>query len=392
MVGAKDASELGDELEKRFAPNGQDELETIQRKLTGASLLDYSTRTIDSGQTLLGHRWLCCGGGAFIFGPSGLGKSVLTIQAAVQWACGQTAFGVKPARPLRSLIIQAEDDEGDVIEMAQVVTHLGLDKQHLELVRKNTHIEFVNDLSGERFLDVLDSFLSQRPIDLVWLNPYSTYLGASVQDDAANVQFLRNRLNPILCRHRCGAIIIHHTPKTNFRDTTDWKHSDWMYAGSGAAVLTNWARAIIVIDPTPKPGLYRFIAAKRQTRIGWGGFDRYFAHSKEPGKLIWVDATADEVKLSKGIKTCRPEDLLALIPEHEPISKEALTVEAKTEIGIGQKKCHEFANILADKGEIFPHKIPREGAKSAVGYARTKQVLEPDGKQDEQADAISILP
>ena len=392
MVGAKDGSELANELEERFAPIGEDEPGTIHRKLTGASLLDYSTRTVDPGQTLLGHRWLCRGGGAFVFGPSGLGKSVLAIQGAVQWACAQTAFGVKPAGPLRSLIIQAEDDEGDVIEMAKVVTHLGLDNQHLELVRKNTHIEFVNDLSGERFLDVLDSFLSQRPIDLVWLNPYSAYLGASVQDDAANVQFLRNRLNPILYRHRCGAIIIHHTPKTNFRDTTDWKHSDWMYAGSGAAVLTNWARAIIVIDSTAKPGLYRFMAAKRHNRSGWPSFSRYFAHSKEPGKLIWVEATADEVKSAKGTKTRRPEDLLALIPEQDPISKEALTVQAKEILGIGERKCRAFANILADKGEIFLHKIPREGAKSAVGYARTKQVLEPDGKQDEQADAISILP
>jgi hypothetical protein len=31
-------------------------------------------------------------------------------------------------------------------------------------------------------------------------------------------------------------------------------------------------------------------------------------------------------------------------------------------------------------------------AKSAVGYARTKQVLKADGKQDGQADAVSISP
>jgi AAA domain len=388
MAGAKDGSELVDELEKRFAPNRESELGKIQRKLTGASLLDYSTRTVDPGQTLLGHRWLCRGGGAFVFGPSGLGKSVLAIQGAVQWACAEMAFGIKPAGPLRSLIIQAEDDEGDVIEMAKVVTHLGLDEQKRKLVRENTHIEFVNDLSGERFLEVLDNFLSQRPVDLVWLNPYSTYLGASVLEDGANAKFLRNGLNPILYRHGCGAIIIHHTPKTNFRDTTDWKHTDWMYAGAGAAVLTNWARAIIVVDPTAKPGLYRFMAAKRHNRIGWPSFDRYFAHSTEPGKLLWVEVASEEVKSSKGTKSCQPADLLSLIPEQEPISQEALTVEAKEILGIGEKKCRQYANILADKGEIFLHKIRREGAKSAVGYARTKPVLEPDGKQDEQADAI----
>jgi len=391
MVGTRDASELSKELE-RFASNDQDGPGTRRRKLTGASLLDYATRTIDPSQTLLGHRWLCRGGGAFVFGPSGVGKSVLTIQAAVQWACGQTAFGIKPAKPLCSLIVQAEDDEGDVIEMAKVVTHLGLNDLQLELVRENTHIEFLNDLSGELFPDALDNFLSQQPADLVWLNPYSTYLGASVQDDGANAKFLRGGLNPILSRRGCGAIIIHHTPKTNFRDTTDWKPSDWMYAGAGAAVLTNWARAIIVIDPMAEPGLYRFMAAKRRNRIGWPSFDRYFAHSKEPGKLLWVEVAADQVKSSKGIKNRQPADLLALIPEHNPISKEALTVEAKKKIGIGEKKCSQFASILADKGEILLQKIPREGAKSAVGYVRVKQVLEPNGKQDEQAFAVNISP
>ena len=69
-----------------------------------------------------------------------------------------------------------------------------------------------------------------------WLNPYSAYLGASVQDDGANANFLRNGLGPIIADHGYGAIIIHHTPKTNFRDTTEWKQSDWMYAGAGAAM------------------------------------------------------------------------------------------------------------------------------------------------------------
>jgi hypothetical protein len=69
-------------------------------------------------------------------------------------------------------------------------------------------------------------------------------------------------------------VIIHHTPKTNFRDTTEWKPSDWMYSGAGAAVLTNWARAYLVIDPCETHGLYKFIAAKRGKRIGWGDRSR----------------------------------------------------------------------------------------------------------------------
>jgi len=83
-----------------------------------------------------------------------------------------------------------------------------------------------------------------------------------------------------------AAVILHHTPKINHRgDTSDWKPSDWQYGGAGAAVLTNWARAVLVIDPTDVAGIYRFIAAKRTQRLGWKTGDQYFAHSRE-GRLL----------------------------------------------------------------------------------------------------------
>ena len=44
--------------------------------------------------------WLRKGGGAFVVAPSGVGKSVFTIQAAICWALGKPAFGVEPVRPL----------------------------------------------------------------------------------------------------------------------------------------------------------------------------------------------------------------------------------------------------------------------------------------------------
>ena len=53
--------------------NGAEESET--RHLTGASLLNLSEREIDENNTLLGNRFLCRGGGIFIVGPSGIGKS-----------------------------------------------------------------------------------------------------------------------------------------------------------------------------------------------------------------------------------------------------------------------------------------------------------------------------
>src|ERR1700726_2534775 len=90
----------GDDWEKEPEPK--------VRKLGGQSLYKYSQRKIDDTNTLLGIRYLCRGGGSFIVAPSGHGKSVLTVQGAVQLACNKPMFGIaNPNGPLKSLIIQS---------------------------------------------------------------------------------------------------------------------------------------------------------------------------------------------------------------------------------------------------------------------------------------------
>ena len=68
---------------------------------------------------VLGNRWLCKGGSCLFVGQSGIGKSSLCMQLAINWALGRTTFGIRPERPLKSLIVQAENDVGDVAEMFQ---------------------------------------------------------------------------------------------------------------------------------------------------------------------------------------------------------------------------------------------------------------------------------
>jgi hypothetical protein len=301
------------------------------RTLSGASLADYVSRPINEQNTLLGNRYLCRGGGMFIVAPSGIGKSVVSVQAAIEWAVGRDSFGIHPARPLKTLIIQAE---GDVIEMSQICRHLELTDTEMETQRENVWMEPLNDLTGLGFLAVVDGFLEQFPADLLIINPYTSYVGCEVKDDELSNAFLRNTLNPILTKRCCAAIIVHHTPKTNFRDTTNWRPSDWMYSGSGASCLTNWARAYLVIDPTEVPGVYKFIAAKCGQRIGWGDrfpiFETYWSHSKEGGKLLWSAATDDEVAATA--KTKRN-----LKPAYWRLSR-SLTRSAETRFANWQKK------------------------------------------------------
>src|ERR1700720_1374013 len=83
----------------------------------GHPLAWYANQAIDETQTLLGNRYLCRSGGMFVVAPSGMGKSTLSLQMAILWCCGLIAFGIKPKKALRLLIVQSEDDEGDCTEM-----------------------------------------------------------------------------------------------------------------------------------------------------------------------------------------------------------------------------------------------------------------------------------
>jgi hypothetical protein len=347
------------------------------RKLRGASILQFSKRAIDSSKTLLGNRWLsrCCGG--FIVAPSGHGKSTLVIQVAILWSCGRVAFGIKPARPLRILIIQAEDDDNDVIEMAQMCDRLNLTEEERTLLNLNTHVEWVNDVAGAKLFPVLNDFLDQFPADLLIINPYTAYQGGDIKDDELNNDFLRVHLSAVMNKYDCGALGIHHSPKTQFQKTEDFSWFDWMYSMSGGAALTNWARAVLVIAPTDVAGTYRFIAAKRFEKIGWQEREFWFAHSVDDGKMLWLPATEDQIASAKTTaRRDKPEDILELIPPIDPLLQEKLWILAKKNLHVGKNTARDLVNILIHEEKIFEHKIRREGAKSAVGYAKQPPVKE----------------
>ena len=75
------------------------------------------TPVLNDPNELLKHRYLCRGGGMLLVGPAGVGKSTLQMQASLCWGIGREFFGIHPARPLKSLLIQSENDHGDLAEM-----------------------------------------------------------------------------------------------------------------------------------------------------------------------------------------------------------------------------------------------------------------------------------
>lgn len=269
-------------------------------------LLSYDTE--NDSNTLIGNRWLCKGGSVLINAQSGIGKSSLTMQLAIGWALegiGAFAevltFGLKPVRPLKSLIIQAENDQGDQAEILQSVflkygrTQCGeherqLLNERLVFYRDNVH-------SGAEFIRVLETLVIKHQPDIVWIDPLMCYLGDDISDQAVVTKFC-NELNRISTKTGVLLAVIHHLPKPKeYGPKTD---SDLAYAGFGSSALTNWAREVITLQrvetPEKDPLTCSLTMTKRRLRSEIKCFENgiptskiYIRHSPTPERhgMIW---------------------------------------------------------------------------------------------------------
>jgi hypothetical protein len=339
---------LANDLDEEFSKNAEAKAPPLP---LARPLIDFSETPPDPAKTLLGERFLCVEGGMLFVGPSGIGKTSASVQQDLLWSIGEPAFGIVAARPLKILTIQAEDDDGDLSEIVSGVrAGLHFTPEQCEQSRKNCFYVAEKAHTGHEFLvKVLRPLLEKHRPDIIRLNPLMAYLGGDIKDPAVTSAFLRTGLNPLLAQFQCGLIIVHHTPKTNFRDTSEWRAADWMYAGAGAADITNCARAILIIDPTNDPHIFRFIAAKRASRIGWVDditeereHIRHFTHGDHG--IYWREASAEEITKakSKGDKPTKA-NLMALVPNDGTIAKNLLLARAASaNPKIGEKKAGLF--------------------------------------------------
>ena len=364
------------------------EAETVNPLPDARSLIDLAAVLPDPAKTLLGNRFLCIGGGMLFVGPSGIGKSSASVQQDISWALGHAAFGINPARPLRILCVQAENDDGDLGEMSRgVCAGLHLSAEDRETVRDRVLYVSERASTGAGFLAMLARLLKKHPSDILRIDPLLAYLGADVNDAEATAAFLRTGLNPLLDEFNCGAIINHHTPKVTNRDTSAWRASDWMYAGAGSADLTNWCRAALVIDPTHAGHVFRFIAAKRGGRIGWRNdadepiYDRFFCHETNGG-LCWREATPADVEAVTAATTSKksgrnvkpPAELKALVPAIDSMRKDALLNAARGQGFTARGAAGALADLL-ENGDLFEHRVKRKGTNPEVRISRHEQTL-----------------
>lgn len=239
-----------------------------------------------------------------LVGPSGIGKSSLSMQCMILWALGRECFGLRPARHIRSVLIQAENDDGDLAEMRDgVIRGLCLNPSDAAQALENVSVHTCDTLSGEAFLrDVVEPIAASARMDLLWLDPALAYIGGDVKSQEVVGGFLRNGLNPILHKYQCATVIVHHTNKPpSGQEKSAWAGNDLAYLGSGSAEWANWARAVVAVRGLGSHEVFQLVLGKRGARAGWVGeegeriYARAIAHSKEPGAICWRNADPGDV-------------------------------------------------------------------------------------------------
>jgi RecA-family ATPase len=228
--------------------------------------------------SLLGNRWLCKSGAAMIIAQSGVGKSSLLMQMAILFALGKPVFGIKPARPLKSVIIQAENDDGDMAEMFQgVISGMNLATTVDELNELVNHLQTMvlifddTTHAGATFAEYVKEIIEAHRPDLVMADPMLAYIGDDVNSQKVCSQFFRGLINPISKATGVAWLWFHHTgkPEKDSKMRKNWTSNDYGYIGAGSAELTNFARATIYLKQNKEDEkLFEMILGKRGMRAG----------------------------------------------------------------------------------------------------------------------------
>lgn len=271
-------------------------------------------RDLDNSNTLIKGRWGVRGTVSMHISTTGTGKSVLQTQSALSFAAGIPCCGLTPTRPLRTWIVQSEDDEDRVAWDRDDILSL-LHETHPDVdwdaaADSVTFLDYTGH-TGADFLETLDIDLYTDTPDCLIINPMNAYFGGSLKEGADCSAFFKGGklngdhtqgLEAILKKHKVWGWIFAHTGKPpSSSEIKDWLKDPFSaYKMCGASEIADSVRSIITFLKVPgTDGVFSFSAGKNGNGLGWtdpNGLPTTYSFSRwgSDGRHYWEEVSADE--------------------------------------------------------------------------------------------------
>src|ERR1043165_7735272 len=354
-----------DALEKAV---GKPEEPSKENGIPEAISWDELLKPVSYENNLIGDRFLERKCGMIIYGAAGSGKSVAANQLLTHFAAGLKAFHLAPVRPLRIVIFQTEDSLDDTREfLAGILSAPDWTSESRELVKQNLVI--LPTIAGGS-PSLLAGQLRQAAIkykaDLLSVNPLLAFCPGDPSKELGGI--LYHFIDPVIKEMNVGFIGIHHTTKSNNRDTSQYGTHDWQYMAAGDARVANWPRAMISIEESSWP-VYRFRISKRLATCGGGWDSKFFSHCKDA--VRWIDATEEQTTAAAKPKNSK-QDLLPHVPTTGTILKDSLLQRA-IDAGIRQKRARAYLDELLSEATLHLWLVKRRGTNPEKRIGRTAQ-------------------
>lgn len=241
---------------------------------------------------LIGNRWLCKGGSLLFSAQAGCGKSTLVTSMLVNWSLGKDLWGIKPVKPLRIVLLQSENDGGDLGEQWQdILKDLYLTPAEKQMLFENVFIYREAVKTGDDFGQLIEDLVKTHSADLLVCDPLLGFAGGDVSKQEFCSHFLRHILQPCLMRTGCALIAVHHQNKPPKKGDGNVQST---YDFTGSSELANWFRATAILRREDQE-LPHFIfkLGKRGGRAGLRDGQGMFTeslrirHSKVRGEIKW---------------------------------------------------------------------------------------------------------
>jgi hypothetical protein len=179
-----------------FGPNGGEQASNEKPLRPMPSWISYGRKEVDRSQYHVGEGFIEIGGFVMLIGQSYAGKSTLIAQLSIYLAIGRSWLFFHIHRPLKVLVVQAEDPENKLIKMGHMYKRMGLNDEEIKLADQNTAVLTIRDLQDTFAMAEIERHAEAFKPDVVVINPMTSYLGGSVYKDDVINKFFASRTYP----------------------------------------------------------------------------------------------------------------------------------------------------------------------------------------------------